>query len=102
MLARLSAPDMTTDWGTRLLSADHPLYEPLHYNNGAVWPFMTGFTALANYRYHRAWEGYELLRDIARTTFDFARGRNPELMSGPTTARSTRRSRSSSSPRPCW
>ncbi len=82
MLARLSAPDVTTDWGTRLLSADHPLYEPLHYNNGAVWPFMTGFTALANYRYHRAWEGYELLRDIARTTFDFARGRNPELMSG--------------------
>ncbi len=82
MLARLAAADVTTDWGTRLLSAEHPLYQPLHYNNGAVWPFMTGFTALAHYRYHRSWEGYELLRDIARTTFDFARGRNPELLSG--------------------
>ncbi|MEJ2678587.1 MAG: GH116 family glycosyl hydrolase, partial [Gemmatimonadota bacterium] len=82
MLARLSASDVTTDWGTRLLSKNHPLYQPLHYNNGAVWPFMTGFTALAHYRAHRAWAGYALVRDIARTTYDFARGRNPELMSG--------------------
>ncbi|MEJ2215405.1 MAG: GH116 family glycosyl hydrolase, partial [Gemmatimonadota bacterium] len=82
MLRRLSASDVTTDWGTRLLSTKHPLYQPLHYNNGAVWPFMTGFTALANYRTHRAWAGYALVRDIARTTYDFARGRNPELMSG--------------------
>ncbi|HKJ93788.1 MAG TPA: GH116 family glycosyl hydrolase [Longimicrobiales bacterium] len=82
MLARLSASDITTDWGTRLLSTRHPLYQPLHYNNGAVWPFMTGFTALAHYRAHRGWAGWSLVRDIARTTFDFARGRNPELMSG--------------------
>ncbi|MEJ2186282.1 MAG: GH116 family glycosyl hydrolase, partial [Gemmatimonadota bacterium] len=82
MLRRLSASDVTTDWGTRLLSEKHPLYQPLHYNNGAVWPFMTGFTALAHYRAHRAWAGYALVRDIARTTYDFARGRNPELMSG--------------------
>jgi hypothetical protein len=82
MLRRLSASDVTTDWGTRLLSKNHPLYQPLHYNNGAVWPFMTGFTALAHYRAHRAWAGWSLVRDIARTTYDFARGRNPELMSG--------------------
>ncbi len=82
MLARLSAPDVTVDWGARLLSSEHSLYEPLHYNNGAVWPFMTGFLALAHYRYHRDWAGYDLLRDIGRTTFDFARGRHPELVSG--------------------
>ncbi len=81
-LERIASADITTDWGTRLLSAEHPLYEPLHYNNGAVWPFMTGFAALAHYRYHRGWAGFELIRDIARTTFDFALGRNPELMSG--------------------
>jgi glycogen debranching enzyme len=82
MLQRLASAAITTDWGTRPLSQYHPLYDPLHYNNGAVWPFVTGFAALAQYRYDRAWAGFDLIRDVARTTFDFARGRNPELLSG--------------------
>jgi hypothetical protein len=82
MLAEISGSRLTTDWGTRTLARDHRLYDPLHYNNGTVWPFVTGFVALAHYRYHRAWAGWELVRDIARTTFDFSRGHNPELMSG--------------------
>ncbi len=43
-----------TDWGARPLSADSTLFDPLHYNNGAVWPFVTGFVSLAQYRYHNA------------------------------------------------
>ncbi len=82
MLAEISGAELTTDWGTRTLARDHRLYDPLHYNNGTVWPFVTGFVALAHYRYHRAWAGWELVRDVARTTFDFSRGHNPELMSG--------------------
>ncbi len=82
MLLEISGSQLTTDWGTRTLARDHPLYDPLHYNNGTVWPFVTGFVALAHYRYHRSWAGWELVRDIARTTFDFSRGHNPELMSG--------------------
>ncbi len=82
MLSRIAAPDVTTAWGTRTLSSTHALYDPLHYNNGTVWPFVTGFAALAHYRYHRADDGLQLVRAIARTTFDFALGRNPELLSG--------------------
>lgn len=82
MLPRLSSSLITTDWGTRMLSREHPLYESQHYNNGTVWDFVTGFVAQAHYRYHRAWAGYDLVRDVARTSFDFALGRNPELMSG--------------------
>jgi len=82
MLPRLSSSLITTDWGTRMLSREHPLYESQHYNNGTVWDFVTGFVAQAHYRYHRAWAGYDLVRDVARTSFDFAPGRNPELMSG--------------------
>jgi glycogen debranching enzyme len=82
MLAELGSSRITADWGTRMLAWDHPLYESQHYNNGTVWGFVTGFVALAHYRYHRAWAGYDLIRDVARTSFDFARGRNPELMSG--------------------
>jgi glycogen debranching enzyme len=81
-LREIGSSAITTDWGTRMLSRDHRLYDPLHYNNGTVWGFATGFAALAQYRYHRAWAGHDLVRDVARTTFDFARGRNPELMSG--------------------
>jgi hypothetical protein len=82
MLREIGSAALTADWGARLLARGHPLYDPLHYNNGAVWPFMTGFTALAHYRYHRSWAGWDLVRDVARTTFDFALGRHPELMSG--------------------
>lgn len=82
MLTRIASPVITTDWGTRMLSSEHPLYDPLHYNNGTVWPFVTGFAALAHYRYHRADDGLRLVRAVAGTTFDFALGRNPELMSG--------------------
>ncbi|HEX6559392.1 MAG TPA: GH116 family glycosyl hydrolase, partial [Longimicrobiales bacterium] len=82
MLAEIAGSKLTVDWGTRTLASDHRLYDALHYNNGTVWPFVTGFVALAHYRGHRAWSGWELIRDIARTTFDFSRGHNPELMSG--------------------
>ena len=82
MLKEIGSSLLTTDWGTRMLSREHRLYDPMHYNNGTVWPFVTGFAAMAHYRYHRAWAGYDLVRDVARATFDFARGRTPELLSG--------------------
>ena len=82
MMAQVAGADVTTDWGVRTLDRRHPLYEALHYNNGAVWPFVTGFAAWADYETRRAWAGYDLVRDIARTGDDFALGVQPELMSG--------------------
>jgi hypothetical protein len=71
-----------TDWGARPLSATSTLFDPLHYNNGAVWPFVTGFVSLAQYRYHNAPAGFFALQTIARTGFDQSLGRNPEVISG--------------------
>jgi hypothetical protein len=71
-----------TDWGARPLSARSTLFDPLHYNNGAVWPFVTGWVALAQYRYHNAHAGLFALEAIARTGFDESIGRNPEVLSG--------------------
>ena len=82
MMAQVAGADMTTDWGVRTLGRRHPFYEPLHYNNGAVWPFVTGFASWAHYRARRGWAGYDLLRDVAQTGNDFALGVQPELMSG--------------------
>jgi hypothetical protein len=81
-LRKLSGPRLATDWGVRMLASDHPLYEPTHYNMGAVWPFVTGFVASGHYQYRRPWAGFPLVQAVARMTFDWARGRHPELLSG--------------------
>jgi hypothetical protein len=82
MGTRLASSEIMTDWGARPLSATSTLFDPLHYNNGAVWPFVTGFVSLAQYRYHNAQAGFFALQAIARTGFDQSLGRNPEVISG--------------------
>jgi glycogen debranching enzyme len=82
MTERLASSEIMTDWGARPLAASSPLFDPLHYNNGAVWPFVTGWVSLADYRYHNAAAGKFALDAIGRTTFDESRGRNPEVLSG--------------------
>jgi hypothetical protein len=54
----------------------------MHYNNGAVWPFVTGFVIWGQYNYRRPWSGYPLIDALKQMTFDWARGRHPELLSG--------------------
>lgn len=82
MLAEIGSSAITADWGARMLSIRDPRYDSLHYSNGVVSPFMTGFAALAHYQQHRAWAGFELVRAVARAHFDFSSGRPPELLSG--------------------
>ncbi len=82
MASKLASSTISTDWGARPLSGASALFDPLHYNNGAVWPFVTGFVALAEYRYHNAAAGRFALESIARTGFDQSLGRNPEVISG--------------------
>ncbi len=82
MAERMARSDLMTDWGARPLSTTSPLFDPLHYNNGAVWPFVTGWVATAQFRYGNPHAGWQALRAIANTTFDESRGRNPEVISG--------------------
>jgi hypothetical protein len=82
MGARLASSAIMTDWGARPLGAASTLFDPLHYNNGAVWPFVTGFVSLGQYKVHNAPAGWFALQAIARTGFDQSLGRNPELFSG--------------------
>jgi glycogen debranching enzyme len=81
-LSALGSHALTADWGARMLTTRSPLYDPAHYNMGAVWPFVTGFLALGHYQYQRPWAGYPLIDALARMSFDWARGRHPELLSG--------------------
>jgi len=81
-LSALSTHALTADWGARMLTTASPLYDPTHYNMGAVWPFVTGFLALGHYQYERPWAGYPLVDALSHLAFDWARGRHPELLSG--------------------
>jgi len=80
--ASLAGAGITTDWGARALAPASSLFDPLHYNNGTVWPFVTGFDALGLYRYHNATMGFAAMRAVARTAFLWGLGANPEVFSG--------------------
>ncbi len=81
-LARLNESDMTTDWGVRILSSRSKLYEPLNYNYGAVWPFLTGWVATALFKHGFLPQGYQALMSSVRHSFDNALGEVTELFSG--------------------
>ena len=48
-LQRMARADLSTDWGTRMMSTGSDYYEPLNYNYGAVWPFLTSWVTTAQY-----------------------------------------------------
>jgi glycogen debranching enzyme len=82
MLDELASAGVGADWGARMLSIDSKLYEPLSYNNGASWPFLTGFAALALYSNGRPDAAWQYLDGMADLTFLESRGYMAELFSG--------------------
>jgi hypothetical protein len=81
-LEKINAADLTTDWGVRMLSSKSRTYEPLNYNYGAVWPFLSGWAATALYKKNYSLQGFGLLRAAVRHTFDNGLGYVTELFSG--------------------
>jgi hypothetical protein len=81
-LDHLGGASLATDWGTRLLSDQSELYDPLSYHFGSVWPLFTGWTSMAAYRYGRPSVGYQALMANALLTFPGALGAVTELLSG--------------------
>jgi glycogen debranching enzyme len=79
---RVMRPDMFSGWGVRTLSADHPAYDPLGYQQGSIWPFDNALIVSGLKRY-----GAEAAaRRIFDATVDAALGfrdfRLPEFFSG--------------------
>ena len=81
-LDELAGAGLGTDWGARMLSRESTLYEPLSYNNGASWPFLTGWAALALYKGGRPDAAWQYLEALSELTFIEGRGYLPELFSG--------------------
>ncbi len=78
----LGSGRMATDWGTRIISNESQLYDPLSYHHGSVWPLFTGWAGLGAYRYGRPHVGYQALMANALLTYQGALGYVTELLSG--------------------
>jgi glycogen debranching enzyme len=81
-LEKMNSSDLTTPWGVRILDRQSPLYEPLNYNYGAVWPFLTGYVASALFQHGQGLQGYGLVLANAKHLFDNSLGCATELYSG--------------------
>jgi len=81
-LERISSSELTTDWGIRSISVNSKHFQPLNYNYGAVWPFLTSWVTTALYKHHMPLQAYSLLMSTARHTFDNALGCITEVFSG--------------------
>ncbi len=81
-LERLCSSELTTDWGIRSISINSQYFQPLNYNYGAVWPFLTSWVTSALYKHHMPQQGYSLLMSTANHTFDHALGCITEVFSG--------------------
>lgn len=79
---RLMAPDMFSGWGIRTLSSLSPVYNPMSYHNGSVWPHDNAIAAAGLKRYGLDDDAVRIaaaLFDVASSARDF---RLPELFCG--------------------
>lgn len=74
--------DFSTDWGLRDVAASDPLYNPISYHQGSVWPLFTGWMSVAEYRTGHALSGYTHLMQNAELTTAQDLGAVTELLSG--------------------
>ena len=81
-LRQLSAPEIATDWGMRIISNRAPVYSGGGYHYGSVWPLFTGWASVAEYRYHQELPAYENLRGNALLALDGSLGHVAEVLSG--------------------
>jgi glycogen debranching enzyme len=97
MITELADLDQQTDWGMRIISEHSPKFSGGGYHYGSVWPLFTGWAAVGEYRYHRAFPAYANLRANALLALDGSLGHVTEVLSG-----SYYQSLSTSSPHQIW
>jgi hypothetical protein len=81
-LQKLCESELTTDWGIRSISNKSQHFQPLNYNYGAVWPFITSWVNAALYAHHMPLQGFSLLKATSDHTFVRTLGSITEVISG--------------------
>ncbi len=79
---RMSAPDLTVEWGFRTNSSKDQIFTPSGYHEGTVWPLTTGWASLACFDAGRPDLGWQYLKCNADLTSDWCLGYIPEVVDG--------------------
>ncbi len=58
---QLNHPTLCADWGARMFPEGSATYDPQHYNQGSVFPYLTNFVTLALYRQALPGAAYQVL-----------------------------------------
>jgi len=79
---QLMRPSFYTGWGIRTLGSDEPLYNPMSYHNGSIWPHDNALIALGFARYGQKQAVERIFTGLfeSATYMDFHR--LPELFCG--------------------
>lgn len=80
--ARLMQPDMFTGWGVRVLSDQHPSYDPHSYQRGSVWPHDSVIAAAGLRRYGLIEDAWTVLNGLLGAVMCFEDIQMPELFAG--------------------
>ncbi len=79
---RLMQPDMFTGWGLRVLSDQHPSYDPHSYQRGSVWPHDSVIAAAGLRRYGMSEDAWAILDGLLAAVMCFEDIQMPELFAG--------------------
>ena len=79
---RLRQPDLASGWGIRTRSSRSKHYDPVSYQNGAVWPHDTAIAAAGMARYGDKTGAARTIGEMVATAKAFPDWRIPELFGG--------------------
>ena len=79
---RIMKADMFSGWGVRTLSADHPAFDPLAYQQGSVWPFDNALMVSGLRRYGQDDTALRIMTATLDAAASFRLRRLPEFFAG--------------------
>jgi glycogen debranching enzyme len=80
--AVLLSPEMWSGWGVRTLSRGQPVYNPISYHNGTVWPHDNAICGLGMARHGLQGNALRILDALLDASRSFRHQRLPELFCG--------------------
>jgi len=80
----LLGPSMNAGWGIRTLSSEHPVFNPMSYHNGSIWPHDNAIVVMGLARYRQAAAALSVVRGLYQAASHDEFQRLPELFCGTT------------------
>ncbi|HEX6262865.1 MAG TPA: glycogen debranching N-terminal domain-containing protein [Actinomycetota bacterium] len=82
VVKRLMDPGLLSGWGIRTLSSRHPVYDPIGYHTGTIWPHDNSLIAQGLKRYGFDAEAQDVLDQLTAAGRFFPYSRFPEVFCG--------------------